>query len=59
MGKSRKVNQKLIKNTHLEQIEREQSKRKKPGIGTYSIEKSLKQKEAEIEALKKRIVRAG
>lgn len=32
-----KVDQKLKKNTYLQQIENEQQKRKKPGIGTYSL----------------------
>ena len=41
-SKSIVVDKSLKKNTYLEQIENEQAKRKKPGIGTYSLEKSFK-----------------
>ena len=58
-GKSIKIDKDLSKNTYIEQIEREQKNRKKPGIGTYSIEKSIKDKQKEIQDLKKRVIKAG
>lgn len=38
---------KLSKNTYLDKIETEQKKRKIPGVSTYSLEKSYKEKVAE------------
>lgn len=42
MSKFRKIDKKLIKRTFLEDIEQEQKSRKKPGVCTYSLEKSQK-----------------
>ena len=44
MSKNIKIDKDLKKNTYLEQIENEQTKRKKPGVSTYSLEKSLLEK---------------
>lgn len=54
-----KVDPKLIKYTYLERIEMEQKNRKSPGICTYSLEKSIKEKDEEKEKLKKRKVSVG
>ncbi len=43
-GERRKLDKNLIKETYLDRIEIEQKNRKSPGICTYSIEKSIKEK---------------
>lgn len=58
-GDRNKVDSKLIKYTFLDRIEMEQQKRKSPGISTYSIEKSLKEKDDEVAKLKKKKVSEG
>lgn len=52
MSFHKKIDPKIIKNTFLDKIEHEQKKRKIPGVCTYSLEKSLKQKDAERAKLK-------
>ena len=49
-----KVDPKLIKYSYLDRIEMEQKNRKSPGDCAYSLEKSMKEKDADIERLKKR-----
>ena len=55
-GANIKVDPKLSKYTYLDQIETEQKNRKVPGICTYSLEKSLKEKELEADKYKKKPV---
>ena len=47
-GESKKIDSTLIKYTYLDRIEMEQKNRKAPGICTYSLEKSIKEKDAEV-----------
>ena len=54
IGQNNKIDSKLLKYSYLDQIEIEQKNRKSPGICSYSLEKSMKQKDEEIEKLKKR-----
>ena len=54
MAKNRTVDPKLKKNTYLEQIEAEQKKWKKPGVGAYSLEKSIQEKDVIAQLLKKK-----
>ena len=54
ISKHRNLDPKLRKNTYLEQIETEQKNRKKPGICTYSLEKSMKEKDAMVELMSKK-----
>ena len=49
LSKKRKMDPKLIKYSYLDRIEIEQKKRKIPGVSTYSLEKSYKEKVAEAE----------
>ncbi len=50
---------KLSKYTYLDRIEMEQKNRKSPGICTYSLEKSLKEVDADNEKMKKQKVSVG
>ena len=45
---------KLTKETYIERIEIEQKNRKVPGVCTYHLEKSMKEKDKEILELKKK-----
>ena len=49
-----KVDPKLVKYSYLDRIEMEQKNRKSPGVCAYSLEKSMKEKDAEIERMKKK-----
>jgi len=51
-----KVDPKLSKYTYLDRIEMEQKNRKSPGVCAYSLEKSQKEKQADLEKLKKKKV---
>jgi hypothetical protein len=51
-GSSLKVDRKLSKSTYLDFIELNQQKRKSPGVCTYNLEKSLKEKEESQKSVK-------
>ena len=53
-GEKYKVDSKLSKYSYLDRIEMQKKSRKSPGIGTYSLEKSIKEKDEEAEKLKKK-----
>ena len=59
MGANKKVDSKLLKYSFLDRIEMEQKNRKSPGICTYSLEKSMKEKDADVEKMKKKKIIEG
>ena len=49
-----KMDPKLIKYTYLQRIQMEQKNRKAPGVCAYSLEKSFKEQQVQLEKLKKK-----
>ena len=49
-----KMDPKLIKYTYLQRIQMEQKNRKSPGVCAYSLEKSFKEQQVQLEKLQKK-----